>query len=773
MNIIRNNKKIIKRYLCHYFIFDLFQAIPLYTIIRIFTKPNDYFSLDHSKGDSFIIIFLLIIKPFKIFKIVRKKYNMALEDFYSYLSENYYLEKMARFLVYFLVFFLFLHLFICLHIYFTYQDYPNWINHTNILKPRFFDKYIASLYFMITTMTTVGYGDIVCISFIERIYHIILLVIGTLFYTFLVSKIGNYLRDQSYEAIKLGKDLNILENIRVAYPTMSYDLYSKIKKHLLSIYNKRKKTGISLLIDGIPDAIKNDLLFKIYSKVINGFNIFKNVNNSNFVLQVLTSFIPIVSKKEEIIILEGEIIHNIVFVRDGKLSIEISLDLNDPYKSIEKYREVNFTGITKNEIYNIKDYLSRNITNMNRSDISYSNLKAEIDKVILDNKNSIVNNLKSENNDISVDLGRLDFSRNEIDNYNNNNFHIIKILDVRKNEHFGDLHLITEKPSPFTLKAKSRIVELLLLRKSDALTIFRNFPNIWRRIQSKSYHNLISIKKLTLKILKRYYNTYFYNSNKREAIANLDITKGSLQSEDLSIMKRLKTLNKNKNVNISKNNILENSYLKSKKTIFENEKKRKIIGNSFSKELKLNDEFDSNTYNNSNYNNTNSIIQKKNKKNHSSYKLILNEENKNKNMTRTLSLKNSNLSENSIDKSSRQIENKNNLGNSTKNESDNKKFLKLISINKSKTKSSNFGKSSKILDNYNNILKTNYNSKKISDKTFSSESSLNDTIRLFSKNNKEIKNENNDINILTLEDVDKDFSKRIKKKLKKRKKSKN
>lgn len=54
-----------------------------------------------------------------------------------------------------------------------------------------------------------------------------------------------------------------------------------------------------------------------------------------------------------------------------------------------------------------------------------------------------------------------------------------------------------------------------------------------------------------------------------------------------------------------------------------------------------------------------------------------------------------------------------------------------------------------------------------------SESSLNDIIRLFSKNNKEIKNENNDINILTLEDVDKDFSKRIKKKLKKRKKSKN
>ena len=72
-------------------------------------------------------------------------------------------------------------------------------------------------------MITVGYGDIICISSIERIYHIILLTIGTILYTFLVSKIGNYLRDQSHEQIKLDNDLTILENIRVSYPTMPFN----------------------------------------------------------------------------------------------------------------------------------------------------------------------------------------------------------------------------------------------------------------------------------------------------------------------------------------------------------------------------------------------------------------------------------------------------------------------------------------------------------------------------------------------------------------------
>ena len=52
---------------------------------------------------------------------------------------------------------------------------------------------------------------------------------------------------------------------------------------------------------------------------------------------------------EEIIILEGEMIQNIVFVKDGRLSIEIAIDINDPYASIKKYAEINFIGISKQE----------------------------------------------------------------------------------------------------------------------------------------------------------------------------------------------------------------------------------------------------------------------------------------------------------------------------------------------------------------------------------------------------------------------------------------
>ena len=41
MKIIRNNKKIIINYLKNYFCFDFLQAIPLYTIIKLFIKKKN------------------------------------------------------------------------------------------------------------------------------------------------------------------------------------------------------------------------------------------------------------------------------------------------------------------------------------------------------------------------------------------------------------------------------------------------------------------------------------------------------------------------------------------------------------------------------------------------------------------------------------------------------------------------------------------------------------------------------------------------------------
>ena len=785
MDIIINNKKIFFNYIESNFLFDLLEGFPLYTLIRMLMKQSKEIHLGYSQIESISITFLLLIKPLKIFKIIKRKNNNVLEELFMFFNDNYHLERLFKFLIYFLIFFLFVHLFICLHIYFALQSYPNWLVHIDIINENFLTKYLASFYFLMTTMTTVGYGDIVCVSFIERIYHIILLVIGTLLYTFLVSKIGNYLRDQSHEQTKLDKDLNILENIRITHPNMPFKLYSKIKNHLLTIFKKRKKIGISLLINGVPDAIKNDLLFKIYSKVINGFNIFKDVKNSNFIIQMLTSFIPIIVKKEEIIFLEGEIIQNIVFVKDGRLALELVIDLNEPYKSIERYIENNFIGISREE--EIKNYHSKingQNTNVNLPEINFNDLKTRINDIINSEKATLINNSKIDNNGISMDLGRMDFTRKEAEQSQLQDLQIIKIIDIRKNEHFGDIHLFLEKPSPFTLKAKSRIAELLFLRKSNAIFMSKNFQNIWRNIETKSFHNLVSIKKLTFKILKQYLNSHYYPRTEKETntVLNLDknfisnislsenyishkvsLTKSNLNTSNIKSpnMKMNKSFNSVSRNSGSKNNTLDKIKLQSsinKKKLFVGYNSHRKNNNSIeilNDNLELSsDSLNSNSNPSSHFKVAKNLPSKNVVENQQFPIININQENDEEENVKVTNLVNNRYYAKSYKK--KIIKKSSNSIFSFKNDNRSNKIIK-ITYTKSST----------------DLINNDFDSKKQSEKVLNCESfDKENTIKCSNKclENTNINNNDRDFLIFTLEDVNKNFSKRIKKRLKKRKK---
>ena len=741
MKIIRNNKKIIVHYLKQDFLMDLIEAIPLNILVEINLLKITYANYGYFNFKVFFIKLLMFTKSFKIFKILKSKKNKALEDLYEYLSKNYYVETLSNFIFDVIIFFLFLHLFICLHIYISLQGYPNWISNINVLNENFLTKYITSFYFLMTTMTTVGYGDIVCISPVERIFHIILLAIGTTIYTFIVSKVGNYLRDQSHEQTKLIEELNILESIRVGYPSMPFKLYTKIKNHLLNISKKRKKKGISLLINDIPETLKNHLLFKIYAKEVSEFSIFRGVKNSSFILQMLTNFISIITKKEDIIILEGELVDNIIFVKDGRLVMEIIIDLNDPYKSIQKYLEINFNGISKKgELDGYKDI--NRINSLLNDNKNFNDLKAEIDNIILgkhESKN--FNSTFHHNKEQSLYFGKMDDSNNDSKAKNSNEeFEIMKILDVRKNEHFGEVHMFLQKPSPFTLKTKSRIAELLILRKNDAIIISKNYPNIWREIYNKSYHNLVAIKKLTFRTLKRYYNTNLVNKTGYGFKFDNSATKSFI-----SILDRPSITN----ININKNGNLNNDS-NSKK--FSNNNLKKKIGSDTS-----------NTYNSS-LNFTQSFIKRK-KNNaiinipkeieeipHSKY-----EKDENINILKRKTFEKFSFN-NGSDKINSLIDKK--TVNTNKNINKSKEiFNKLTNNDEDKYNTS--------IEQFNEIIKSINGSKRESSNY---ETLIDKTIKCINKSKNDDNFSNTREKIFTLEDIDENFSKKIKKKMKLRKK---
>ena len=520
--------KIIMNYITNDFLMDLIEAIPTYIICKIYCYQDVGFNSELS-GFEIIMTILQIIKALKILKVLSNNGNgnRAVEVLHEKMVGNFFFENLFNIFIFVFKILSFMHVLICIHLFLGWQRYPNWMIHINIMDEDLIIKYISSFYFIIETMTTVGYGDIVCISSIEIFFQLILLSIGIVSYSFIITKFTNYVRKQSKEEIELEKKMTELEQIRIQYPLIPYKLYMKIQNYFRKKSEKNNnKNEMINLVNNLPDKLKNDMLLLIYRDAINKFYIFKGCNNTDFILQICSAFIQTSVGKETILMPEGKKVENIIFVKEGRLILEANINLANPSESYQRYFRENFKSINLKSFQNMRN--SKSLTNSaidykqieNNNYINYLEEKLMDANKIGKKRNSFFDVTR---NSVSFQLG--DESEEEQEQERSDiikegvNYKHLKILDVRKNEHFGDCLLFLEKNAPLTLKVKSKKAIIFILKKKDALNINNIHHNIMDRIREKSLKNLIALKNRTINILKQYLGNKL-NKLKRTQLQN-------------------------------------------------------------------------------------------------------------------------------------------------------------------------------------------------------------------------------------------------------------
>ena len=319
-NLITNHKKIIIKYLTSWFLIDFISFIPFNSL--------NYF--DMLSLDSNYLCLLRLVKYFKIYncsnfyctKIIQRIFcfNKKVKSFFKNFS--FYHKRSINLLKNIFRIIIILHILSCVWIYFGLLDLgENWFL---TLPTQTLDNkslYLSSLYFNFVSIFTVGYGDILPISFSERLYLIFLLILSLAINTYAVSFLENLVEGQ--QNLKLQSNIEFLQNIAVLY-NIDYDLYEKILKFLKYHY-KIKAEEKDKFIDNLPTSLKNLLICKMYKDIIENFIFFKEhrENNIEFKVRILLSLRPIIAYKGEEILQVGEFLDEIIFVKSGRLSIFI------------------------------------------------------------------------------------------------------------------------------------------------------------------------------------------------------------------------------------------------------------------------------------------------------------------------------------------------------------------------------------------------------------------------------------------------------------------
>ena len=417
-----------------------------------FGLANEYFSLT-------------VLKCLKIFKVFI--HNRLFHKINKYLDKISFFYEWKGLISSILVTFSSLHFCTCFFIFLGKNEFGGWIVQKNLQNSSFGDLYIASFYYQMTTLTTVGYGDISAYIGIEKFYGIFILIVGTCAYSWILTYISNYIKKNNEKYIDFQEKMKVLNEIKLEFPNLGQSLYDRIKRYLN--YNKAKnKYNLKFILESLPSSLQNNLIIEIYKPIIMNFQFFKSFENSDFFVKIVTSLKPILSMKDDILINEGDIIEDIIFIKTGVLTLEIIIDLDDPKNSVESHLELTAMDCFK----------------------SISNQK--FTELI---------NLNSMNTGFKPDFTKQVFKSN----YGNKKE--LKIIDLRKNEHFGDILMILNEKSPVAVKVKSKKAELFFLQKTEATEISNRYSNIWKRIVNRSLHNMKQIKNLIRKKVFLYIET--------------------------------------------------------------------------------------------------------------------------------------------------------------------------------------------------------------------------------------------------------------------------
>ena len=196
------------------------------------------------------------------------------------------------------------------------DDYATWIYTKMYQDMSDSDIYIRSLYFTVTTITTVGFGDITPQTTLEMIFAVIVMICGVGVFSYATSALSTFLSTFENTTASLKEKIDTLNGLRDMY-NIGPALYEELRQ---SIYYEAKKdvTHVIEFVDALPYRLKLELSAKIHREIVTNIPFCKNRSNE-FVSFIGPFLKPDRTLESEYIYHEGDPVTKIYFIAKGIL----------------------------------------------------------------------------------------------------------------------------------------------------------------------------------------------------------------------------------------------------------------------------------------------------------------------------------------------------------------------------------------------------------------------------------------------------------------------
>lgn len=252
-----NKRKIIaKEYIKTWFILDVISTFPLSLVIKEDNINNSNRIIRVAR----ISKLSKLSKIFRLLKISRFFKRVAFfNSIQDYFNINYGISRLITFILSFIIL---SHIVGCMWYFLPplYDEENNWINAKGLADESLFRKYLFSLYWAFTTITTCGFGDIAAINLLEYIFSLFWVFLGVLFYSFTIGTLSTILVNMNTKENILAQKLNTI-NLYCSESKLSNDINKEMKRVIIYKNNNNLFSWIEKqeIFNNLPANLKCDV----------------------------------------------------------------------------------------------------------------------------------------------------------------------------------------------------------------------------------------------------------------------------------------------------------------------------------------------------------------------------------------------------------------------------------------------------------------------------------------------------------------------------------
>lgn len=309
--LVVDRRQIAVTYLKSWFLCDLIGFFPFEVFSNQKVGANMQFPSDL---DSFyrVLRFSKLVRITKLWNNTLKR--LQIEEFLI----NYNIQfKRMHYLCFF--FLLFCHIVCCFWCILPLANTSprDWEIFYGIQDSTDFEKYLAGFYWIITTVCTIGYGDIVPENDLEKGVAICVMSAGVFFYSYTISSITSMMSSNNYQNSRIEEYCNVLQGIVNEFK-LTKGFHRKLEDAL--VYNlTEKRMDFTMVLNSLPPKVASMLKYAMNHKLLENNQFFTD-KPFHFIQKILEFLMPYKVEANEYIYKEGAPCDEIFFVLSGEVA---------------------------------------------------------------------------------------------------------------------------------------------------------------------------------------------------------------------------------------------------------------------------------------------------------------------------------------------------------------------------------------------------------------------------------------------------------------------